>query len=129
LDVERRAPHTDAELAWFVALSVSAGICEEFVFRGYLIWLLQPVLGLWGAAAVSLVVFAAAHAYEGTKGVLAVAIAGSLLTLIVLAFGSLVPAIAVHMLVDAGEGFVCWLALHEREATRDTGPGLPESVS
>lgn len=112
-NAEIRVPHTGAELAWWMALSVSAGICEEFIFRGYLIWVLQPALGLWFAAAASLVVFAAAHAYQGAKGVVAVGVVGSLITLIVLVFGSLVPAIAVHMLIDAGEGLVAWLALRD----------------
>src|SRR5689334_20122865 len=110
-NVARRAPHTRAELAWWIALSVSAGFCEEFICRGYLIWVLQPALGLWFAAAVSLIVFAAAHAYQGAKGVVAVGVVGGLLTLVVLVFGSLVPAIAAHILADAGEGLVAWLAL------------------
>jgi membrane protease YdiL (CAAX protease family) len=126
-NVARRAPHTRAELAWWMALSVSAGICEEFIFRGYLIWVLQPALGLWFAAAASLIVFAAGHAYQGAKGVVAVGVVGGLFTLIVLLFGSLVPAIAVHMLADAGEGLVAWLALREVPAGHDgaSGPGEP----
>lgn len=125
-DAARRAPHTRAELAWWMALSVSAGICEEFVFRGYLIWLLQPVLGSWFAAAASLIVFAAAHAYQGAKGVLAVGVVGALLTLIVLVFGSLVPAIAVHMLIDGAEGLVAWLALRDAPAGHDGASALGE---
>jgi membrane protease YdiL (CAAX protease family) len=125
---ERRVPHTRAELAWFVALSVSAGICEEFIFRGYLIWLLQSMLGLWGAAAVSVVVFAAAHAYQGAKGALAVGIVGSLLTLVVLVSGSLVPAIAAHVLIDVGEGLVAWLALRDVQTPRDRDSGIGEPL-
>ena len=124
-NVARRAPHTRAELAWWLALSVSAGICEEFVCRGYLIWVLQPVLGLWFAAAASLIVFAAAHAYQGAKGVVAVGVVGAVLTLIVLAFGSLVPAMAVHVLADAGEGFVAWLALRDVPAGHDGASATP----
>ena len=127
-NVARRAPHTRAELAWWMALSVSAGICEEFICRGYLIWVLQPALGLWFAAAASLIVFAAAHAYQGAKGVVAVSGVGGLLTLIVLAFGSLVPAIAVHMLADAGEGFVAWLALRDVPAGHDGASGRGEPL-
>jgi membrane protease YdiL (CAAX protease family) len=120
----RRAPHTRAELVWWMALSVSAGICEEFIFRGYLIWVLQPALGLWFAAAASLIVFAAAHTYQGAKGVVAVGIVGGLFTLIVLIFGSLVPAIVVHILTDAGEGLVAWLALRDVPAGHDGASGL-----
>jgi len=125
-DAARRAPYTRPELAWWLALSVSAGCCEEFIFRGYLIWVLQPALGLWFAAAVSLVVFAAAHAYQGAKGVVAVGVVGGALTLIVLVFGSLVPAIAVHMLTDAGEGLVAWHALRDVPAGHDGASGLGE---
>lgn len=52
--VEKLSPHTRPELGLFVALSLSAGFCEEFSFRGYLIWAFQPWLSWWGAAALSL---------------------------------------------------------------------------
>lgn len=117
--VERLAPHTRSELGWWVAVSLSAGFCEEFVFRGYLIWAFQPALGLWGAAAFSVVVFAAAHAYQGAQGFLATGVVGSLLTFVVLIFGSLLPAMALHALVDIAQGLIAWLVLREvqREAT------------
>jgi uncharacterized protein len=127
-DAARRAPHTRAELAWWMAVSVSAGFCEEFICRGYLICVLQPTLGLFLAAAVSLIVFALAHAYQGAKGVAAVGVVGGLLTVIVLVFGSLVPAIAVHMLTDAGEGFVAWLALRDVPAGNEGAPQVGEPV-
>jgi uncharacterized protein len=113
-------PHTRSELAWFVALSLSAGFCEEFIFRGYLIWASQPALGLWGAAALSLVVFAAAHAYQGAKGVLTSGIVGGLLTVVVLTSESLLPAIALHALVDIGQGFVAWLVFRKMQGEGDT---------
>jgi membrane protease YdiL (CAAX protease family) len=124
----RRAPHTRAEFAWWMALSVSAGFCEEFIFRGYLIWLLQPMLGVWFAAAAALILFAVAHAYQGATGVVAAGIVGGLFTLIVLVLGSLVSAIAVHMLVDVGEGFVAWLALRDVPAAHDGASGLGEPL-
>ena len=111
--VEKLAPHTRSELTWWVAVSLSAGVCEEFVFRGYLIWAFQPLLGLWGAALFSLVAFALAHAYQGAKGILATGAAGSLLTVVVLVSGSLFPAMIVHALVDIGSGLVAWFALRK----------------
>ena len=109
--VEKLSPHTRSELTWWVAVSLSAGVCEEFVFRGYLIWAFQPLLGLWGAALFSVMVFALAHAYQGGKGILATGVVGALLTVIVLVSGSLFPAIIVHALVDIGTGLVAWFAL------------------
>jgi hypothetical protein len=107
--VEKLSPHTRDELVWWVALSISAGFCEEFVFRGYLLWAFQAVLGVWGAAALSVVVFALAHAYQGARGIVSAGIAGILFTLVVLVLGSLLPAIALHALIDIGQGLVAWL--------------------
>ena len=105
------APHTRHELAWWVAMSLSAAFSEELIFRGYLIWAFQPALGLWGAAALSLIVFAVAHVYQGAAGALAVGMVGAFLTLVVLIFGSLWPAVAMHLLLDLQQGFVAWLLL------------------
>jgi len=126
--VEKLAPHTRSELGCWVAASLSAGFCEEFIFRGYLIWVFQPVLGLWGAAAFSIVVFAAAHAYQGVKGILATGFAGTLLTLVVLISGSLLPAIALHVLTDIGTGLVAWLALRRVRGAGDMITPLNESA-
>ena len=107
------APHTRRELAWWAAVSLSAGFSEELIFRGFLIWAFQPLLGLWGAAALSLLVFAAAHGYQGATGALAVGIVGAFLTLVVLIFGSLWPAVAIHLLIDLQQGVAAWLVLQK----------------
>lgn len=106
-------PHTRRELAWWAAVSFSAGCSEELIFRGFLIWAFQPLLGLWGAAALSLVVFAAAHAYQGVAGVLAVGVVGALLTLVVVIFGSLWPAVVIHAALDLQQGIAAWLVLEK----------------
>jgi membrane protease YdiL (CAAX protease family) len=110
-DVARMAPRSGSEMGLWVALSLTAGICEEFVYRGFLIWAFQSLLGLWGAAALSLVVFAMCHAYQGPKGMVAVAALGLVFTLVVLGFGSLWPAMVLHALVDAHQGLMTWLVL------------------
>jgi CAAX protease family protein len=123
-DVERRAPHNWPELRAWIAASVSAGFCEEFVFRGYLIWAAQPMFGLFGAAALSVAVFAAAHAYQGATGMLAAGAVGAVLTLVVLAFDSLLPAMAMHAVVDIGQGLVAWLVLR-----RESGMAEPHRAA
>ena len=108
-------PRTRAELAWFFAVSFTAGFCEEFVFRGYLIWAFQPWLGWWGAAVPSAVLFAYAHAYQGVGGAVRTGIVGVLMTLIVATFGSLWPAIVLHVLIGAGSGIMAWFVLREEK--------------
>jgi uncharacterized protein len=120
--VEGLVPRTRLELGWWALVSLSAGFSEELIFRGYLIWAFTPLIGLWGAAALSVAVFAAAHGYQGGKGVLATGVVGGLLTLLVLILGSLWPAIAMHALIDLEQGVVAWLLLREvREGDVLTG--------
>jgi uncharacterized protein len=104
-------PQTGTEVGWFAGLSLTAGFCEEFLYRGYFIAVLVPWLGWWGAAVFSLPFFAIGHLYQGWKGVLNTGIAGALYTLVVAIFGSLWPAIALHALIDLGSGVMAWLAL------------------
>src|SRR6516162_2213069 len=69
-------PHTTAEYRWFVGLSVTAGICEELLYRGFLVWALQRWVGL--AAVISVIAFGAGHAYQG-KDVVRPTLAGVVL--------------------------------------------------
>jgi membrane protease YdiL (CAAX protease family) len=94
-------------------VSLTAGFCEEFLFRGYFIWVFAPWLGWWGAAALSVLIFAILHAYQGWNGVLRTGIVGAVFTLVVAIFNSLWPAIALHALMDLGAGMMAWLALRE----------------
>ena len=119
-------PHTRPELSSFVGVSLTAGFCEEFLFRGYFVWALGPWLGWWGAAALSVPFFAALHAYQGGAGAIRTGVVGLLLTLVVATFDSLFPAIALHALVDVGTGVIAWLALREVGAKGDVA-GAGES--
>lgn len=109
-------PRTRSELYWFGGVALTAGFCEEFLFRGYFIWTLAPWLGWWGAAALSVLAFACGHAYQGWSGVLRTGVVGMFFTLVVAIFESLWPAIALHALVDLGGGLIAWLALREEQA-------------
>ncbi len=109
-------PHTTGEMRLFVPLSITAGICEEWLFRGYLVWVLTPWLGLLGAAGASMVVFGLAHGYQGgTFGTRAFA-AGVVMGLIALVTRSILPGMALHALVDLGSGYVTHVAMREGEA-------------
>ena len=106
-------PHAASELPAWVGISVTAGFCEELLFRGCVIALLQPVAGWWIAAAVSLAVFAAAHAYQGATGVVRSAAMGALLTAFVFVSQSLWPAIVLHAALDVMGGCIGWLIVRD----------------
>jgi hypothetical protein len=116
-------PRTPAELCWFGGVSLTAGFCEEFLYRGYFIWVCAPWLGWWGAAVLSLSIFAVGHIYQGWSGVFRTGIVGAVFTLTVAIFGSLWPAIALHALVDLGSGTMVWLALRDEAASGDATHG------
>jgi membrane protease YdiL (CAAX protease family) len=102
--VEALLPHSRAEHRVFSALSLTAGFCEEFLFRGYLVWLFTPSLGLYGAVAVSVVLFGLGHLYQGAKPGMRSGVVGLVLALLALGTGSLLPGMLLHAVLDLGAG-------------------------
>lgn len=103
-------PQTDAERRVFNIMGVSAGIAEEIVFRGYLIWAFSLFMPVWSAAAFALAVFTILHAYQGWSQLPGVFAMGALVTLVFLLSGSLWPAIALHIFVDVINNGTVWRA-------------------
>jgi len=104
-------PKTPAEYRRFKWVSLSAGITEEILYRGFLIWVLSAWLPVWAAALVALTVFVLGHLYQGTAFALSrVAGAGAVFTVLYLTTGSLVPAMLMHIVIDLASGAACWHA-------------------
>jgi len=109
-------PRTRRERRWFFALSITAGVCEELIYRGFVVWALEPWLGLWWASVASVVGFGVAHAYLGRPGVLRATLAGLVFSASVLALGSLYPAMFLHAVLDLGAGALGYELLRETGA-------------
>jgi len=96
-------PSTPKEKLWAaLVVAPSAGFCEEFLYRGFLLSVLSHwchSVG-WGWA-LSSVAFGLAHTYQGVSGVVRVAIMGALLAWPAVHLGSLYPSMAAHFLIDA----------------------------
>lgn len=97
-------PHNRVERAWFVPVAITAGLCEEFIYRGFLLWAFRPWLGLWGAALASTVGFGFAHAYQGGRGAIRAGTLGAVFAVLAIAMGSVVPGMALHALLDLTSG-------------------------
>jgi uncharacterized protein len=105
-------PSTPVERWLALGLSITAGICEEFVFRGLLIALgVDAGLGLYGAAVIAVVLFGAGHFYQGWNGVLITGFVGGAMTYLYLSTGSLLVPIVAHTLMDV-RGLVLLPAPH-----------------
>jgi uncharacterized protein len=109
-------PVQRSDLTGFVAVSITAGVCEEILFRGMLGWYLTGPLGAWGAQAAVLVLFGAGHIYLGVQGAVRALLAGAVFAGLYLWSGSLVPSILLHALVDISSGWMAYEVLRERPA-------------
>jgi membrane protease YdiL (CAAX protease family) len=119
-------PHGPAEFRWFVGVSVTAGVCEEILFRGFLTAWLAVWLPLWVAAAVATVVFGLAHAYQGRRGILQTGAAGAVFAALALIAGNLGAAMLLHAVVDLGSGRLAYRLMGAGDAGT---PSSPEGIS
>jgi CAAX protease family protein len=95
-------PYTSREQAWFAVVSVTAGICEETLYRGFLYHYFRDFWhwGLLLAVVASAVVFGLAHGYQGVSGIVATGAIGGLMAALYLATGSLLAPMIFHALLD-----------------------------
>jgi membrane protease YdiL (CAAX protease family) len=112
--VERLMPSSRAEYPGFASLALTAGICEELLFRGFVTWALAHVLpGAWQVLLAQAALFGLAHAYQGVRGIVTTGFVGLVMGLLVWITGSLWASMIVHALMDLHAGD---LMLRVREA-------------
>jgi CAAX protease family protein len=102
----RLIPVSRREKLVFAGLSMTAGICEEFVFRGFLLHTFSMAWGGPIAVAVSSVVFGALHAYQHLGGAVRAALLGALLCVPTLLTGSILPSVIAHAGIDLISGLL-----------------------
>lgn len=101
--VLRMLPRTRAERWGFAALAVTAGLTEEWIWRGFGAAVLHaawPQLPLLPSVIVLALAFGWAHFYQGPAGMLATAVLGGLFAWLYLSSGSLLLPMLLHALVD-----------------------------
>lgn len=101
-------PRSSRERWTFGLVSLSAGLGEEIVYRGYLVVVLGAIFsGPWWAAVASSLAFAILHAYQGGVGIVRSGVLGFVFAAAFIEGGSLWPLIIVHTGVDLVSGL--WL--------------------
>lgn len=108
-------PHTRRDLRWFYGLSATAGITEELLYRGFLLAYLSVFFPAWFAVLLSAVIFGAAHAYQGPKGMVQVTFLGAAFAIMYVASGSLLLPIVAHIAVDVLNGTAMQYAYSGRD--------------
>lgn len=97
-------PRDRAELLRFYAVSITAGVVEEVLWRGFLIWYLAQFCTAGMAALVAALAFGIAHAYQGWRQVPIIIAVAALLTALYLLTGTLWLSILMHIAIDVLQG-------------------------
>jgi membrane protease YdiL (CAAX protease family) len=105
------APQTPTENRLFGMVSISAGVCEEILYRGLLLAVLMSLVGTWPAIVISSLIFGLGHAYQGISGIAKTGLVGFVLALFTVATGSLFVAIVLHAVIDLTSGRIMSKAL------------------
>ena len=102
-DIDFLIPQTKKERIWFFFLSATAGICEELIFRGAMVYFLFHLpldLPLWAIGLIASAAFGIVHLYQGFKGVIATGIGGYIFFGLYMLTGSLWVPILLHFIID-----------------------------
>ena len=96
-------PSTRDERAWWWGVCITAGICEEIVYRGLLLHYFHTLpfhLSLTWALVASSVVFGIGHLYQGVGGGVQTVVIGFVFGAMFVMTGSLAIPIVVHAVMD-----------------------------
>jgi len=101
----RLFPRQAAEFIFYILLALTAGICEEFIFRGFMIAaLFRADLSTSLVVVISSLMFGVAHLYQGKGGSVGTALLGMLFAATRIAYGSLLPVVLWHAVLDIVAG-------------------------
>lgn len=100
-------PQSPIEIVLFLVTSLTAGFCEELIYRGYLQRQFTALThALTGGIFLQAIAFALAHGYQGWKYVLLIAVLAAMLGLLAHWRRSLRPGMIAHALQDGISGIV-----------------------
>jgi membrane protease YdiL (CAAX protease family) len=96
-------PRTAGERRLFTVVGVTAGVCEEWLYRGFFLAVVAAVAGGLPDAVLVVgagVAFGLAHAYQGRAGVITTGVLGGVMAALYLSTGSLLLPVLLHAAID-----------------------------
>jgi membrane protease YdiL (CAAX protease family) len=100
-------PRSLAEVLLWIAVSITAGFCEEIAFRGYLQRQFHAMSGNIGVAVIAqALVFGLAHGYQGWKAVIVISVLGVLYGVLAAWRRNLRANVIAHSASDIWEGWL-----------------------
>lgn len=99
--VEFLLPRTMRERAWFAAVALSAGICEEIIFRGFLIRYVDALpVGVGASIVIAALIFGLDHGYQGVRGFIVTTVLALVMSALFFLAGALWLPMALHAAID-----------------------------
>jgi uncharacterized protein len=95
--------NSEERMWWWPALCITAGFCEEVLYRGFLLRYFHTApfhLNLTWTLVVAAVIFGIGHLYQGVKPAAATVVLGFALGCVFVVTGSLLIPIVAHALLD-----------------------------
>jgi hypothetical protein len=103
--VQFMLPRTTVEIAVWILVAITAGICEEALFRGYL---QRQFIAFTGSVPLGLIlssiIFGAGHAYQGVRSATLIGIYGLMFSLVAERRKSVRPGMIAHAWQDTLSG-------------------------
>ena len=106
------------ELKHFAFVAITAGVCEEIIFRGFFInyflaWNADNLMGKWLAVIIPAFLFSFGHMYQGHKAVAKTMLMAVLFGWMYILSKSILLLIIIHFLVDILGGYLAMKILSE----------------
>jgi len=106
-------PQGGAEIALWMALSVTAGICEETIFRGYLQrQFMAFTKSVPAGILLSAAAFGVAHAYQGSRRAILIGLYGVMFGILAQWRGTVRPGMIAHAWQDSFSGVLAGVLRH-----------------
>ena len=96
-------PRTAQERRLFTVVGVTAGICEEWLYRGFFLAVVAAAAGTTATpvlVVVAALAFGLAHAYQGRVGIATTGVLGGIMAVLYLDTGSLLLPVVLHAVID-----------------------------
>jgi uncharacterized protein len=106
---EKIMPRTSTETFVYAALACTAGLSEEFLYRGFVFMAFVRMIVNFGppnaaAAILSSAWFSLAHLYQGRRGLITTFVVGMIFASARIWTGNLIPSVAAHIGIDLVAG-------------------------
>lgn len=125
--IRRFLPGSHAETAVFPWIALTSGICEELIYRGWLVNFLRSFThSLWISVVLGAAAFGIAHAYQGFKGMFATGFLGLIFGIIFITTNSLFPGQVLHFAINLVNGLI---GAYSVSLLNSTGRASPAATS